>query len=250
MKKVTTFLTLTVASITLNALAQGFDMKAPALPDPNLTPGDALQVTAKDICVSGYSKKVRNVPQAVKEQVYHDYHIAHRAKGEYEVDHLISLELGGSNSTRNLWPESYETSPWNAHVKDKLENAFHKDICSRKIDIKDAQKQMASNWIVAYKKRFPDDPLVKIATPKAPVIIGAIPVNGPNSTVFPFAPVTPATPNPISADSKPQAGQVWVNTKSGVFWRVGTRYYGKTKEGKYMSEPDAIKARYHAAGGQ
>ncbi|HEY3938565.1 MAG TPA: hypothetical protein VGL97_14105 [Bryobacteraceae bacterium] len=42
------------------------------------------------------------------------------------------------------------------------------------------------------------------------------------------------------------AGKVWVNTASGVYHKSG-RYYGKTKEGKFMSEDDAKKAGYHAA---
>lgn len=50
-----------------------------------------------------------------------------------------------------------------------------------------------------------------------------------------------------SGDSK---GQVWVNLSSGVFWRPGTQYYGKTKKGKYMTEADAVKAGYRAAGNQ
>jgi len=37
---------------------------------------------------------------------------------------------------------------------------------------------------------------------------------------------------------------VWVNTESG---KPGTRWYGKTKQGKYMTEADAIKAGYHPA---
>ena len=45
-------------------------------------------------------------------------------------------------------------------------------------------------------------------------------------------------------------GMVWVNTKSGAYWRPGTQYYGKTTEGKYMTEADARKAGYHPAGGQ
>ena len=45
-------------------------------------------------------------------------------------------------------------------------------------------------------------------------------------------------------------GDVWVNLSSGKFWREGTQFYGKTKRGKYMSEADAIKAGYKAAGGQ
>ena len=42
------------------------------------------------------------------------------------------------------------------------------------------------------------------------------------------------------------SGQVWVNTESGVYHKGG-RYYGKTKQGKFMSEDDAKKAGYHAA---
>ena len=43
------------------------------------------------------------------------------------------------------------------------------------------------------------------------------------------------------------SGMVWVNTDSGVYHKPGTRWYGKTKKGKYMTEADAIKAGYRAA---
>jgi hypothetical protein len=68
---------------------------------------------------------------------------------------------------------------------------------------------------------------------------------------------TPATAAPAAAPAKaaparqtPPAnsnGMVWVNTDSGVYHKPGSRYYGKTKQGKYMSEADAIKAGYHAS---
>ncbi len=93
---------------------------SPILPNATFTPGATLPVTIDDIRVPGYTKKVRNVPQGVKEKVYTEYGITSRAPREYEIDHLISLELGGSNSIRNLWPQSYLTQPWNAHVKDRL----------------------------------------------------------------------------------------------------------------------------------
>ena len=63
-------------------------------------------MTKSDICVPGYSKKVRNVPESVKKQAYAEYGITLHQPKEYEVDHLISLELGGSNSLKNLWPQS------------------------------------------------------------------------------------------------------------------------------------------------
>jgi hypothetical protein len=39
---------------------------------------------------------------------------------------------------------------------------------------------------------------------------------------------------------------VWVNTDSKVYHKSG-RYYGKTKQGKFMSEADAKKANYREA---
>jgi cytoskeletal protein RodZ len=43
------------------------------------------------------------------------------------------------------------------------------------------------------------------------------------------------------------SGMVWVNTDSGVYHKPGTRWYGKTRKGKYMTEADALKAGYRAA---
>ena len=123
------------------------------LPNPSLTPGDALDVTAADICVPGYSSKVRDVPESVKNQAYNEYGIYTHAPRQYEVDHLISLELGGSNSIKNLWPESY-TGNWNAHIKDKLENHLHNLVCNGSLDLKAAQTEIATNWITAYIKYF------------------------------------------------------------------------------------------------
>lgn len=55
------------------------------------------------------------------------------------------------------------------------------------------------------------------------------------------------------SSSEPQAtqaagggnGKVWVNTKSGVYHKEGDRWYGRTQEGKYMTEDEANKAGYH-----
>ncbi len=43
------------------------------------------------------------------------------------------------------------------------------------------------------------------------------------------------------------SGKVWVNLDTKIYHREGDRWYGKTKNGKYMSEQDAIAAGYRAA---
>jgi hypothetical protein len=42
-------------------------------------------------------------------------------------------------------------------------------------------------------------------------------------------------------------GLVWVNTSTHVYHKEGSRFYGRTKEGKYMSEQEAIKEGDRAA---
>ena len=126
--------------------------QAPMLPDRNVTPGVIIAHANKNvICVSGYTSTVRNVPESVKKQVFDQYNIDPKTD-KFEIDHLISLELGGSNNIKNLWPQSYTTKPYNAHMKDALENQLHKLVCSGQLDLQTAQNAIASNWIEAYRK--------------------------------------------------------------------------------------------------
>ena len=75
------------------------------------------------------------------------------------------------------------------------------------------------------------------------------------SPVSQSSPSTPSQARPAPAKVAPSAisqgtpgpGMVWVNLDSGVYHFEGSRYYGKTKNGKYMSEADAVKAGYRAA---
>jgi len=94
---------------------------------------------------------VRNVPYSEKDQAYAEYGIYHHSSGQYEVDHLIPLELGGSNSIANLWPEPAEPRP-GFHEKDKVENKLHDQICSGAISLATAQSEIAHNWLAVYNK--------------------------------------------------------------------------------------------------
>lgn len=125
----------------------------PILPNPNVTTGVFLaDATLDKICQKGYSATIRHVTDAQKNKVFEEYEI--ERSGEYEVDHLISLELGGSNDIRNLWPESYRGS-WNAKIKDILENRLHYLVCAGKVDLREAQYDISHNWIQAYCKYVP-----------------------------------------------------------------------------------------------
>jgi hypothetical protein len=123
-----------------------------ALPDSACSPGAIFADVTKDqVCVPGYSKGVRDVPDSVKNQVYAEYGIASHTTGEYEVDHLISLELGGSNDIANLWPEPAEPRP-GFHEKDKVENYLHQQVCSGAMSMADAQSIIATDWLSVYNQ--------------------------------------------------------------------------------------------------
>ena len=114
-------------------------------PNPRLSPGTTFPVTAAQVCVPNYSKSVRSVPDAEKRAVFAEYGIASHAPYSYEVDHLISLELGGSNDIRNLWPEPY-AGRGGARAKDVIENRLHAQVCSRQISLATAQAEIVHWW--------------------------------------------------------------------------------------------------------
>ena len=120
-------------------------------PNPALSPGVADPAVTQanihsTICVSGYTATVRNVSTSTKDKVYAEYGITSHAPGSYEVDHLISLELGGSNDIRNLWPEPY-TGDDNARDKDVMENRLHDEVCAGTITLAQGQDEIVHWWL-------------------------------------------------------------------------------------------------------
>lgn len=122
------------------------------LQDPACTPGAIIASATTDmICQPGYARSIRNVPVSERDQVFAEYGIASHSPGEYEVDHLVSLELGGSNDIANLWPEAASPKP-GFHEKDRVENYLHSQMCSGAIPLKQVQIEIATNWLKVYNQ--------------------------------------------------------------------------------------------------
>ena len=125
-----------------------------AVPKPNLTPGAALPLLAGDVCDAMSRQAVPRVPRALRTQVFEAYGIKDPVPGAYEVDYLITPGLGGAPNLKNLWPEPYFNIEWNARVKDALEERLQTMVCRGDVDLKTAQREIATNWIAAYRKYF------------------------------------------------------------------------------------------------
>ncbi|MGC4084989.1 MAG: hypothetical protein QM736_23455 [Vicinamibacterales bacterium] len=97
------------------------------------------------------------IPKAIRESVLRAYGMQDTPAHEYELDYLVTPDLGGAPHPDNLWPEPYGTHVWNARVKDQLEELLPELVCDGKVDLATAQHDIAVDWIAAYKKYFKTD---------------------------------------------------------------------------------------------
>jgi hypothetical protein len=139
-------------------------------PNPSLTPGAINPAVTQEnidstICQRGWTLTIRpdeSYTENLKWEQIRQYGYADRHLGDYEEDHLISLELGGSpTSPENLWPEPHDApGGWGSFAKDRLENRLHYLVCSGEVSLDDAQHMIATNWVSAYRRYIgpvPDD---------------------------------------------------------------------------------------------
>jgi hypothetical protein len=124
------------------------------LPRAELTPGATAPVALHDICGPDRSARTQPISASVRQAVFARYGADYRRAAEYELDYLITPELGGVADARNLWPQPFARTPWNAYVKDELERLLHQRVCEGQIGLAAAQREMASDWIAAYKRHF------------------------------------------------------------------------------------------------
>jgi hypothetical protein len=124
------------------------------LPDPKCTPGAYdPAMTAAVLCASGYSTRSYRASESQTEAV--KFKVVEAAYGQHDVsgelDHLVSLELGGANDLSNLWVEAGSIP----NPKDSVENALNKWVCSgdsasvMQQRLTEAQKAIASDWETA-----------------------------------------------------------------------------------------------------
>lgn len=125
-----------------------------AEPNPLLTPGAARLVSTDELCSTELSDDTSAVPADTRERVLREYGVAGREFGNYELDYLISPQLGGTEDISNLWPEPSASTVWNLKAKDALEERLHRLVCRGNISLATAQRDLATDWISAYKKYF------------------------------------------------------------------------------------------------
>jgi hypothetical protein len=126
-------------------------------PNLRLTPGATDPVSTREICGGPTTRTAPVVPVSLKRKVFELYGVTPPRPDAYEVDYLITPELGGATDIRNLWPEPYQDTVWNAHVKDQLEDRLHRMVCSGDVDLATAQRDISTDWIAAYRKYFHAD---------------------------------------------------------------------------------------------
>jgi hypothetical protein len=142
------------ATVLLGARTRTGGCRRGALPDRRCSPGAyARGLTKAVICSPTFrTGDVRDVPQSEKFAVEQEYGMAPRPYGRtIEIDHIVPLELGGSNDIANLFPEPGAVRD-GYHVKDRLENRLHVLVCGGQMSLAAAQAGIARDWLALYRR--------------------------------------------------------------------------------------------------
>jgi hypothetical protein len=167
--------------------AQGSCHARGVFPDPRCTPGAINPaVTQADIgstiCRPGWSESVRppeSYTEPLKYRLMASYGDTYPAY-DYELDHLVSLELGGAaTDPRNLWPE-FGASP---NPKDHVEDAAHEAVCDHRMSLATAQHEIATNWVVLGEQLGLGDLAGRVPKPRGSQVPGSSTAPGPSPGV-------------------------------------------------------------------
>lgn len=182
--------------------------RTPGAVNPDVSQADIHST----ICVVGWTTTIRppsSYTTSLKErQLATGY--AYRgdvSPSDYEEDHLIPLELGGSpGSELNLWPEPQHTTD-NAATKDKIENKLHTLVCDGQLALATAQHAIAANWYTAYLTYY--TAASSSTSPRTTAASSSVP-----------APPPPTTAAPTGCYPRTNAGGCY---KPGQICRTGDR---------------------------
>ena len=132
-------------------------------PNSRLTPGVVAAVTQAEVLRVGFTQDARHVTDKTKWEVLVRYKLAKGALDQaqlsallrqYEIDHFVSLELGGANDIANLWPEPYAVvvkgETLGARQKDVVETGLHRLMKNRVLTLKEVQAIIRKDWVRAY----------------------------------------------------------------------------------------------------
>lgn len=114
------------------------------------------QTIPTTICVPGWTDSIRP-PSAYTNRLKArrlGLSVRNPVMRKYEEDHVCPLELGGHpRDPSNLRPQKW-TGPWNARIKDRLENRLNDLVCSGKLDLATARHEIATGWVASYRRRI------------------------------------------------------------------------------------------------
>jgi hypothetical protein len=149
-----------------------------ALPVASLTPGATIEIDVRDVC-DETPRPLQAIDIAVRQAVVRAYGMESVPADQYELDYLITPQLGGAPDARNLWPQRYRARVWNAGVKDQLEDLLPRLVCEGRLDLRTAQRDIAADWVAAYRKYF------RTASPVLPAsTVALFPIGAPSYPPF------------------------------------------------------------------
>lgn len=138
------------------------------IPRHDLTPGATdARVTQENIgetiCTPDWVAKNMPPPSYMtptKTKQIAAYGYSTYAIENFDLDHLVPLELGGDpTALANLWPEPWEAKEarlvprgWGAESKDVLEAYLRSAVCNGRMTLADARSAIAGDWITEANK--------------------------------------------------------------------------------------------------
>jgi hypothetical protein len=131
--------------LLLVSLTAGAAIAAKA-PKPALTPGAVnTKITVATLCSRAGTVKARPISDGTKRRVFAAYHVARRARGASTIDHLVPVELGGTNALDNLWPITKSEARAKRFVVVKVVARM----CAGDVDLATAQAAFVTGWRTA-----------------------------------------------------------------------------------------------------